>query len=672
MPISSIKALAPAMLVVLAAWPAQAETWTQYAEIGPALAAYETTYPALCQRYDLGLSVEGRHLWALRITDNVDQEEDEPEFKYIAAMHGDEIVGTKMCMLLIDHLLVNYGTDQQATTIVDQVDLWIVPLMNPDGYDRTPRTRYNAHGVDLNRNFPNLFDPNTTAGREPETAHVMNWTAAHSFTVSANFHGGALVVNYPFDNYDPGSQYSPDNDLFVFISEAYSHHNPPMWGSSSFYHGITNGADWYVIHGSMQDWNYHFHGDNEVTIELGNNKQPPASEIPAYWNDNRAAMLAYVETALIGVRGRVTDAQTQSPLAAIVTVAGRNHEIYTDPDVGDYHRMLLPGTYDLLFEADGHDPAFMEDVAVSPGDATRQDVQMHPGPRVVSPDGGEVVWEGLPVTIEWTGNPAAQFQVHYTDNHGDSAADTDGFERMVLGSRYVTGGAADWFITSSSVHSGALSVRAGDVGDYQASWMSRTVLGGDLSFWYRVSSEPGDDLFRFTIDGELELTASGTSGGWTQYSTTLADGSHELLWEFHKDGSVSSGSDTVWIDDLAFTADVTKWTEIVALTGAGDTSVEWTPVDPGDSYAVRVRAYCGGGTYGQWDESDAPFTVQPGPAPDGDYDGNGTVDLLDYAAFQRCCGSAAGGACGEAFEFVIDGVIDAYDHPGFEAHLTGP
>ncbi|MHC4803602.1 MAG: M14 family zinc carboxypeptidase, partial [Planctomycetota bacterium] len=95
-----------------------------------------------------------------------------------------------------------------------------------------------------------------------------------------------------------------------------------------FYHGITNGADWYMIWGGMQDWNYHHMGNNEVTLELSDTHDIPASQIPIYWDDNRQSMLAYIETCLIGVRGLVTDEARGQPLAATVSVPrpalGRN------------------------------------------------------------------------------------------------------------------------------------------------------------------------------------------------------------------------------------------------------------------------------------------------------------------------------------------------------------
>ncbi len=649
------------LLLVLGSLPALADTWPTYAEVGTTLANLETAYPALAKRYDLGLSVQSRHLWAIRISDNVLVEEDEPEFKYISTMHGDEITGVKMCLNLASWLLTNYGVDPQATNIVNNVELWIVPLMNPDGYDRSPRSRYNNNGVDLNRNFPEGTngDPNTTTGRQPETAVIMNWSFGRSFTLACNFHGGALVVNYPFDNDGMGSVFSPtpDEDLFVWISEQYSQHNLPMWNSAEFYHGITNGAEWYAIDGGMQDWDYRYMGGNEVTIELGT-KEPPASDIPTLWNDNRASMLAYIETCLIGVRGIVTDGLTGAPLTATVTVSGRNHNIYTDRDVGDYHRMLRPGTYGLNFTATGYDPVTVNNVVVSAGNATQVDVPMYGAPQVVSPNGGELLTAGVPTTVTWTGNPAAQFHVQNTENYGSTGTVNDGFERTTLGPDYTTGGNAPWVTSTSSYHTGARSAKAGTITHSQTTWMTRTASGGNASFWYRVSSEPGYDYFNFYVDSTRLIHAAGTVN-WTQYSTTVPAGTHTLKWEYTKDQSVSGGSDTAWIDDLQLITDNTVWTDIIALTAPGAMSTPWTPTNPGTQYKVRVRSYLGG-NYGSWDESNATFSVVA-PSADGDYDGDNDVDLVDFGWFQICFGPAPSTDCRAAFDFDGNGAVDLAD-----------
>jgi len=194
-------------------------------------------------------------------------------------------------------------------------------------------------------------------------------------------HTGALVVNYPFDDDGgPNGIYAeaPDDDLYIDISLRYSEHNPPMFNSLSFTDGITNGAEWYVIEGGMQDWNYRYLGCNEVTLELNSQFIPAESRLPDLWDDNRESMLSYLEAVNIGVRGLVRDATTNRPLFAQVHVQGNTQPVFTDPDIGDYHRMLLPGRYTLRYNSGGYFEREIGGIDVAAGDATRVDVQLAP------------------------------------------------------------------------------------------------------------------------------------------------------------------------------------------------------------------------------------------------------------------------------------------------------
>jgi carboxypeptidase D len=357
-----------------------------YATLTSELQAYAAAHPGICRLISLGQSVQGRELWAMLITDNPDDEEDEPEFKYVGNMHGNEWLGLEMCLYFIDMLLNDYGSVGRITDLVDSTAIWVVPSMNPDGLEAN--TRYNANGYDLYGSFPdypdelndNIFDgaPLNDAGRQPEVYHIMHWSIKNSFTLSADLHTGALCVMYPYNDDDKGSVYSPtpDDDLYTDISKRYSIYNLPMWNNPAFAHGITNGAVFFPSNGVMNDCNYRYLSCNAVTIELCNSHNPPTSEIPDYWEDNCESMLTFVEAAHIGVRGIVTDRATGMPLWAKVNVVGNTHPVFTDPTVGDYHRMLLPGTYDLVFDAPGYAPVTVENINVIDGLATRIDVQL--------------------------------------------------------------------------------------------------------------------------------------------------------------------------------------------------------------------------------------------------------------------------------------------------------
>ena len=422
-----------------------------YADMTALLQAYEAAYgasqstnPDICRLYSLGQSVQGRELWAMLITDNPDAEELEPEFKYVSTIHGDETVGTEMCLYFIDHLLTQYGVTDRISQLVDGTALWVVPLMNPDGH--TLGSRYNANGFDLNRSFPSWpsefsgtkFDgaPLDLQGRPPEVQHVMQWTADNSFTLSANFHAGALIVNYPFDDDGKGTGNdapTPDDALLEYVSETYSMFNTPLYTSSVPYFpkGIANGSTWYQIDGGMQDWNYRYVACNEVTIELSVNKSPNAGTLAALWDDNRDAMIAYAEMAGIGVRGRVRDELTNEPVYARVEVAGNGQPAFTDPGFGDYHRMLLPGTYTLEFTAPGYIDKQKTGIVVTEGGAVRVDVKLTPlvVTTDINGDGQTNVSDVQLVVLAILGNSIA----YDPDANGDGVVDTVDLQIVVNG-----------------------------------------------------------------------------------------------------------------------------------------------------------------------------------------------------------------------------------------------
>jgi len=400
--------------------PNQMRPYHTYSTLTAELQAIASANPTLCELYNIGNSTYNRGLWFMKISDNVGVEEDEPEFKYIATMHGDEVVGMELCMNLINLLVDEYGSDQQITDLVNSVEIWIMPLMNPDGMEEG--SRYNGQGYDLNREFPDrVVDPvNTTNGRPVEVRHVMDWGFAHSPVLSGNFHGGALVVNYPYDSDpNPYAYYSatPDDALIIEQSLTYSELNSPMYNSWYFNNGIVNGVEWYLIYGGMQDWNYVWQGCNDVTLEVSDSKWPSYNQIPGFWNDNRASMLAYMELCLEGVRGIVTDSVTGAPVAATIRAGSIDHDVYTDPDVGDYHRMLLPGTYAMHFSATGYDSQTIYGVSVGSGAATRLDVQLVPEGaddpipdiKVNGSDGPVTVFstQSVPITISLVPNGMA-------------------------------------------------------------------------------------------------------------------------------------------------------------------------------------------------------------------------------------------------------------------------
>jgi carboxypeptidase D len=338
-----------------------------YATLTQDLQNLASQYPQLAKLESIGKSVQGRELWALKISDNVGSDEAEPEAKYVCAMHGDEVVGKELAFYLARHLLENYNNDAWITQLVNDVEFWVIPSMNPDGTEL--KRRYNANYVDLNRNFPDPQDDpnNTPAGRAIETQNMMSFTAARNFVLALNYHGGAVVVNYPWDT-KAGDV--PDIALTKFVSLGYSKRNLPMYKSTSFKDGITNGYDWYEVNGGMQDWNYHWYGCLELTLEASQSKWPDASTLNQYWSDNRDSMLWYLSQARRGVHGTVREAGSGKSLRAEVNVLEIDKTTLSSQLHGDYHRLLMPGTYTLRFSAPGYQTATYDNVTVADSDIT--------------------------------------------------------------------------------------------------------------------------------------------------------------------------------------------------------------------------------------------------------------------------------------------------------------
>lgn len=341
---------------------------------------FQTDYPELCTVYSLGSTVDNREILVAKISDNVTVNEAEPEFFYTATIHGDETTGYILTLRMIDHLLSNYGIEDELTEIIDGMEIWINPLANPDGTYHSGNhtvwgaTRSNANGVDLNRNFKDPEDGDHPDGNpwQPETIIMMNFADSQNLIMSANYHGGAEVVNYPWDTWE---MLHADDDWYQMVSHLYANlcqENSPNNYMNEFNDGITNGYAWYSIDGGRQDYMNYFARCREITLEISDVKTVQESELVPHWNYNRDAMIAYMKQAMFGLRGIVSD-ENGNPLEAMITVENydfNNSEAVTCPEVGDYYRMLMPGSYTITASAFGYTPVTVEDVVITENEIT--------------------------------------------------------------------------------------------------------------------------------------------------------------------------------------------------------------------------------------------------------------------------------------------------------------
>ncbi|HOZ30378.1 MAG TPA: M14 family zinc carboxypeptidase, partial [Bacteroidales bacterium] len=436
--------------LTMATTVAQMANWDRY----PTHAVYEEmmqdfvdNYPTLAKLETIGTSIDGWPILCLIISDNINDDEDEPEFWWSSSMHGDETTGIILTLRFADYLLSNYGSIPQVTNLVDNVEIYINPMSNPDGtfYGSSTGTsissarRENANNIDLNRNFPRM--DGGSVSNQQEIQIMMDYATAHDFVMSVNFHGGAEVANFPWDTYESSDNTHPDDTWWDYVAHIYADYVISISGGASFTDtypdGVTEGGDWYVITGSRQDYMNFFQGIREITLEISTDKNVEVANLNTYWNYNRQAMLDYTEQVLYGFRGIVTDACTGNPLSDVkVEIVGHdeeNSEAYTSAPVGNYHRPIYAGTYSVTFSKTGYQSQ-TKSVTVTNDNSTRLDIELIPT-GVAVPDfsassvnviiGSDVdftdLTSGTITSMVWAfegGNPATSTDQNPTVNYG--------------------------------------------------------------------------------------------------------------------------------------------------------------------------------------------------------------------------------------------------------------
>jgi hypothetical protein len=356
-------------------------TYTQYDSI---MHSFISLYPSLCRLDTIGVTNYGKYVLVLKISDNPGKDEGEPETFYSSSIHGNETAGFILMMRFAEYLLKNYNTNSRVKNLVDNLEIWINPLANPDGTYRTGNTissatRYNANGYDLNRNFP---DPDVTGNvLQKETIDMVKFMRSHHFVISANFHSGDEVVNYPWDRW---RRLHADDDWFYKISRKYAD-TVQAYSASGYMdeldNGVTNGYEWYLINGGRQDFMTWELQGREVTIELDYNMVTPSTRLNTLWEYNTRSLIGYLENALYGIHGRVTDESNGKPIRAMIFINGHDKDssqVFSDTLSGNFTRLIAPGTWTLQVTAKGYYSATISNVSVIDGSPVTLDIKMIP------------------------------------------------------------------------------------------------------------------------------------------------------------------------------------------------------------------------------------------------------------------------------------------------------
>jgi hypothetical protein len=185
-------------------------------------------------------------------------------------------------------------------------------------------------------------------------------------------------------------------------------------------------------------------------------------------------------------------------------------------------------------------------------------------------------------------------------------------------------GDSSWTVTPYEKHSGAYSAQAGSIDHNESTtlWVRLDCVSGDITFYRKVSSEPGCDYLEFYIDGVRKDRWSGTND-WEQVSFHVTAGTRIFEWAYSKDGSISIGSDTAWIDDIVFPLDCGTLCDF-----DGNGQVDFI------DFAFFANQWLGArpSWLGQAETGKAG-TLQRGTSDLADLNGNGAVDFEDLRIF---------------------------------------
>ncbi|MDD4224556.1 MAG: M14 family zinc carboxypeptidase [Candidatus Cloacimonetes bacterium] len=356
-------------------------------------------------------------LWAVKVSANVQLNEDEPAFYFVGEHHAREPLSTEACMGILIHLLENYGSDPVVTGILDTSEVWIVPLLNPDGHkivlqetdiwwrknlrDNNGNQSFNHgnygtgwDGVDLNRNYSWHWgytsatdDQNSAtyhgpeAFSEPETQALRDFLLSKPFLAGIGYHTYGEYVLYPYGYVDGVA--APDQAELASLAEVIATMLP-----SQDYGTYAPGPSWglYPVSGGLDDWMYGETGAFAYTIEMATQFIPPAAQVPQIVQHQvNGALALLLRKNRNTLRGHITDANTGEPISALVLVDGIDDQpVYrkprsSDPEFGSYHYFLPAGYQTVHYLRPGYATQSLT-IYVSPDAQTIQDICLAPTP----------------------------------------------------------------------------------------------------------------------------------------------------------------------------------------------------------------------------------------------------------------------------------------------------
>jgi len=346
-------------------FPSADSNYHNYAEMTTAINQAVAAYPNILSQRSIGNSYEGRQMVALKISDNVGTDEDEPEVLFTAHQHAREHLTIEMALYLINELTTKYGSDSHITDLVNSREIWIIPDLNPDGGEfdirtgsyagwrknRQPNSGSSNVGTDLNRNWPYKWGccggssgstssetyRGPSAASSPEVTNVINFVnswrvgGVQQIKTNIDFHTFSELVLWPLG-------YTTANTGSDMTQQQYN-----TFATLGQQMAATNGytpeqaSDLYITDGSIDDWLWATQGVYSYTFEMYPSSgglssfYPPDEVIGRETTRNRAAVLLLLDFS--DCPSRVINV----PCGSEPPPAGKTFENTTDvtiPDAG--------------------------------------------------------------------------------------------------------------------------------------------------------------------------------------------------------------------------------------------------------------------------------------------------------------------------------------------------
>jgi len=524
------------------------------------------------------LTWKENHVYGIKVSDNVETDEEEPAALFTGLHHAREPICVNICVEWARWLAENYGKDPLATWLVENREIWIVPIVNPDGYlineTNSPQgggmhrkngnpAGYPVPGVDLNRNYPYMwgYDDDGSSGipqaenfrgskpaSEPETQSIINLCKEQKFVVAVHFHSAMGLFMYPW-----GYDYVVCEDSNVYY----------RWGQVSTglsFYNVIPGYKLYKVNGGADDWMY---GDATekprafaVTIEVGKE----------FWEEPQIAHHVEENFPLL-----LASAKAAGPYPEIERVWWKDSDSDGDIMPGDTVSLVLnlhnmgvqDPTGDILVSLEGSDSRvdILSSTASIPSlgpqesfkgvlDISLKISQTAPLDSavafdlVLSASGFEFVHRVI--------LPVAEAEYKINENFDDQS--------------FPGWNSKTWAITSEDAHSGGYSITDSPRSSYSQDTCSNIVspkidlsdaLVAEVSFWHKLSTDKGYDWAAFQVrSGSTEAwhTVKSWSGyfDWTAEEFDLAGfcgpSDFQMRFMLYSDSSVQL--DGWYVDDI--------------------------------------------------------------------------------------------------------------------------